>query len=142
VTPAVTCSVQSTFVTGLPPSGHGAVANGWYFRELAEVAFWKQSNRLVAGEKVWETARRRDPAFTGATLFWWYNMHSTADLAVTPRPTYPADGRKLPDVYTQPAELRDELLAKLGPFPSSTSGARPPTSSPRDGSGTVPGTCS
>ena len=117
VTPAVTCSVQSTFVTGLPPSGHGAVANGWYFRELAEVAFWKQSNRLVAGEKVWETARRRDPAFTGATLFWWYNMHSTADLAVTPRPMYPADGRKLPDVYTQPAELRDELQAKLGTFP-------------------------
>jgi predicted AlkP superfamily pyrophosphatase or phosphodiesterase len=24
VTPAVTCTVQSTLVTGLPPSGHGA----------------------------------------------------------------------------------------------------------------------
>ncbi|HET7410965.1 MAG TPA: alkaline phosphatase family protein, partial [Paracoccaceae bacterium] len=37
VTPAVTCAVQSTLVTGLPPSGHGAVGNGWYFRDLAEV---------------------------------------------------------------------------------------------------------
>jgi predicted AlkP superfamily pyrophosphatase or phosphodiesterase len=30
---------------------------------------------------------------------------------------YPADGRKIPDVYTQPAELRDELNARLGQFP-------------------------
>jgi predicted AlkP superfamily pyrophosphatase or phosphodiesterase len=117
ITPAVTCSVQSTFVTGLLPRGHGCVANGWYFRELAEVGFWKQSNRLVEGEKLWEAARRRDPAFTCAKLFWWYNMYSTADFAVTPRPMYPADGRKLPDVHTKPAELRDELQAKLGTFP-------------------------
>jgi len=30
---------------------------------------------------------------------------------------YPADGRKVPDVYTQPMPLRDELNAKLGTFP-------------------------
>jgi len=117
ITPAVTCSVQSTFLTGLLPQGHGCVANGWYFRDQAEVGFWKQSNRLVEGEKVWEAARRRDPAFTCAKLFWWFNMYSTADLAVTPRPMYPADGRKLPDVYTHPAGLRDELQARLGTFP-------------------------
>jgi predicted AlkP superfamily pyrophosphatase or phosphodiesterase len=117
ITPAVTCPVQSTFLTGLEPSGHGSVANGWYSRALAEVAFWKQSNHIVQGEKVWETARRRDPAFTCAQLFWWYNMYATADFTVTPRPMYPADGRKLPDVYTKPAELREELQAKLGTFP-------------------------
>ena len=117
VTPAVTCTVQSTFTTGLLPSGHGCVANGWYFRDLAEVAFWKQSNRLVTGEKIWEAGRRRDPAFTCAKLFWWYNMYSTADIAVTPRPMYPADGRKLPDIHTHPAELRDELQGALGTFP-------------------------
>jgi predicted AlkP superfamily pyrophosphatase or phosphodiesterase len=117
ITPAVTCPVQSTFLTGLLPSGHGSVANGWYFRSLAEVGFWKQSNRLIEGEKVWETARRRDPGFTCANLFWWYNMYSTVDYSVTPRPMYPADGRKLPDVYTHPAELRDELQGKLGTFP-------------------------
>ena len=46
ITPAVTCSVQSTFLTGLPPSGHGCVANGWYFQDLAEIWFWRQSNHL------------------------------------------------------------------------------------------------
>jgi predicted AlkP superfamily pyrophosphatase or phosphodiesterase len=117
VLPAVTCTVQSTFTTGLPPSGHGAVANGWYFRDVDEVAFWKQSNHLVSGEKIWETARRRDPSFTCAKLFWWFNMYSSADYAVTPRPMYPADGRKLPDLHTHPAALRDELQRAFGQFP-------------------------
>jgi len=117
VLPAVTCSVQASFTTGLPPSGHGAVANGWYFRDLSEIWFWRQSNRLIAGEKIWEAAARRDPAFTCAKLFWWYNMYSSATWAVTPRPMYPADGRKLPDIYTQPPALRDALNARLGTFP-------------------------
>jgi predicted AlkP superfamily pyrophosphatase or phosphodiesterase len=30
---------------------------------------------------------------------------------------YPADGRKIPDIYTQPDVLRDELNARFGPFP-------------------------
>ena len=117
VVPAVTTTVQSTFVTGELPRVHGAVANGWYFRDLAEVWFWRQSNHLVTGEKVWDAARRRDPSFTCAKLFWWYNMYASADFTVTPRPMYPADGRKLPDIYTQPAGLRDELQRELGPFP-------------------------
>jgi predicted AlkP superfamily pyrophosphatase or phosphodiesterase len=117
VTPAVTCTVQSTLVTGLPPGGHGAVANGWYFRDLCEVWLWRQSNRLVAGEKIWEAGKRRDPAFTCAKMFWWYNMYSSADWSATPRPMYPADGRKIPDHYAHPHELHDELDAKLGTFP-------------------------
>jgi predicted AlkP superfamily pyrophosphatase or phosphodiesterase len=113
----VTTTVQSTFVTGLLPRDHGIVGNGWYFRDLAEVWLWRQSNRLVQGEKLWETAKRRDPSFTCAKLFWWYNMYATADFTVTPRPMYPADGRKLPDIYTQPPGLRDELQRELGQFP-------------------------
>ena len=117
VTPAVTCTVQATLTTGLLPSGHGAVANGWYFRDLSEVWLWRQSNRLVAGEKIWEAARARDPRFTCAKMFWWYNMYSSADWSATPRPMYPADGRKIPDHYARPYELHDELDAKLGQFP-------------------------
>ena len=117
VLPAVTCTAQSSLVTGLPPSGHGAVANGWYFRDLSEVWLWRQSNRLVAGEKIWEAAKARDPAFTCAKMFWWYNMYASADWSATPRPMYPADGRKIPDHYAHPSELRDELNAKLGMFP-------------------------
>ena len=117
VLPAVTTTVQSTLLTGLLPRDHGIVANGWYFRELSEIWFWRQSNRLVGGEKVWEAAKRRDPSFTCAKLFWWYNMYSSADIAITPRPMYLADGRKLPDIHTHPAGLRDELLGSLGEFP-------------------------
>ena len=117
VLPAVTCSVHATFTTGLLPRDHGAVANGWLFRDTDEVRLWQQSNHLVAGDKIWDAARRTDPAFTCAQLFWWYNMYSGADYTVTPRPMYPADGRKIPDVYTQPMPLRDELNAKFGVFP-------------------------
>lgn len=117
VTPAVTCTAQSTLVTGLTPKEHGIVANGWYFRDLSEVWLWRQSNKLVNGEKIWEAAKARDPSFTCAKMFWWYNMYSTADWSATPRPMYPADGRKIPDHYTYPAELHDELDEKLGQFP-------------------------
>ncbi len=115
--PALTCSAQASMVTGLAPSGHGIVGNGWYDRDSHEVRFWKQSNRLVQGEKVWETARRNDPAITCCTMFWWYNMHASSDWAVTPRPMYPADGRKIPDTWTHPPELRDQLQESLGTFP-------------------------
>jgi len=115
--PAVTTAVQSTYVTGKWPSEHGIVGNGWYDREDCEIKFWKQSNKLVHAEKIWEKAKKLDPSFTCAKMFWWYNMYSSADFAVTPRPNYLADGRKLPDCYSHPAELRDKLQKELGQFP-------------------------
>lgn len=117
VLPAVTTSVQSTYLTGKWPNEHGIVGNGWYDRVDCEVKFWKQSNKLVLAEKIWERAKKEDPAFTCSTMFWWYNMYTAADYSVTPRPNYLADGRKMPDCYSHPAELRDELQAKLGTFP-------------------------
>lgn len=117
IVPAVTCSVQATFLTGRLPKEHGIVGNGWYFRDLAEVWFWRQSNRLIESKQVWELGRERDRRFTSANLFWWYNMYSAADWSITPRPMYPADGRKLPDVYSQPGALRSELQRELGQFP-------------------------
>ena len=57
VLPAVTCSVQSTFLTGLLPRDHGIVGNGWYLRDIGEVNLWRQSNKLVAGEKLWDSIR-------------------------------------------------------------------------------------
>ena len=117
VLPAVTTTVQSTYLTGAWPGEHGIVANGWYFRDECEIKFWKQSNKLVQRPKVWETARQIDPSFTCANICWWYNMYSTADYAVTPRPMYLADGRKIPDCWTHPPELRDWLQRELGRFP-------------------------
>ncbi len=114
--PAVTCTSQATMLTGKLPDDHGIVGNGWYFHDLAEVGFWKQSNTLIQGEKIYDTLKQY-PGFTCAKLFWWYNMYSGVDWSVTPRPHYPADGRKVFDVYTHPLELHDPLVKDLGLFP-------------------------
>jgi predicted AlkP superfamily pyrophosphatase or phosphodiesterase len=115
--PAVTCSMQATYLTGRLPADHGIVGNGWYFRELSEIFFWRQSNRLVEGEKIWHAGKRRNGSFTCASSFWWYNMVTDADWSVTPRPIYCADGRKIPDCYTVPLHLREEFTARFGRFP-------------------------
>lgn len=117
VLPAVTCSAQSVYLTGKWPSENGIVGNGWYFKDECEIKFWRQSNKLVQAPKIWEVLRAQNPDFTVANLFWWYNMYSTVDYAVTPRPLYLQDGRKLPDCHSQPMELRERLQQELGQFP-------------------------
>lgn len=115
--PAVTCTAQSDYLTGTRPSKHGVVANGWYNREYSEVHFWKQSNHLVDSPKLWEELQALEPTFTCAKLFWWYNMYSSADYSITPRPIYPADGRKVFDVHTHPLPMREAIKKDLGDFP-------------------------
>jgi predicted AlkP superfamily pyrophosphatase or phosphodiesterase len=128
--PAVTCTAQSNYLTGATPTLHGIVGNGWYNCELAEVQFWKQSNHLVHGRKIWDDLReqsriahhaaRSASPFTCAKLFWWYNMYSSADYSITPRPMYPADGRKFFDIYAWPYSIRPEIKRDLGEFPFAT----------------------
>ncbi|MBC8421706.1 alkaline phosphatase family protein [bacterium] len=115
--PAVTSTVQSTILTGLEPKEHGIVANGWHERETNETHFWRQSNSLVQGNKIWDSLRQSNPEITVANLFWWFNMYSSVDYAVTPRPQYKANGKKIPDVWTTPPELRNLLQHKFGQFP-------------------------
>ena len=115
--PAVTCSMQSAYLTGLTSARHGIVGNGWFDRALDEVHFWKQSNHLVAGEKLWEKIRRDHPEFTTAKLFWWFNMYSTAEYSITPRPIYRADGGKVFDIHTHPPDIRASIKSDLGDFP-------------------------
>lgn len=117
VFPAVTCTAQSTLLTGLLPRDHGIVANGWYFRDLSEVLLWRQCNRLVRGERIYQAARQRDNAYTTAKMFWWYNMYAPVEFSMTPRPSYPADGRKVFDSYSQPESLRNDLQSRFGVFP-------------------------
>ena len=115
--PAVTCTAQASYLTGLAPADHGIVANGWYDRALAEVHFWKQSNRLVCGKKLWEHARENVPGFTCANLFWWFNRYSSVDYSITPRPIYCADGRKVFDITSMPVAITPEIKRDLGAFP-------------------------
>jgi len=118
--PAVTCTAQANYLTGQTASRHGIVGNGWYNRELAEVQFWKQSNHLVQAQKLWEELRQTVPNFTCAKLFWWFNMYSSADWSITPRPIYTADGRKIFDIYTHPYSIRPAIKKDIGEFPFAT----------------------
>jgi predicted AlkP superfamily pyrophosphatase or phosphodiesterase len=119
--PAVTCTAQSNYLTGKLPSQHGIVGNGWYNRGFAETQFWKQSNHVVHGKKVWDELRKQSQIVNRkssiANCFWWFNMYSSVDYSITPRPMYPADGRKFFDVYSWPYSIREEIKKDLGEFP-------------------------
>ena len=115
--PALTTASQSVYITGKPATEQGIVGNGWYDRQEAEIKFWKQSDHLVEAPKIWEKAREKNPEFTCSKMFWWYNMYSRVEFSATPRPQYRSDGVKVPDCYTYPAGLRDELQRELGTFP-------------------------
>lgn len=117
--PAVTCSAQSNYLTGKSPSEHGIVGNGWYNRELAEIHFWKQSNHVVQSPKIWDTLKSAagNPQLKIANCFWWFNMYSSVDYSITPRPIYRADGGKIFDVYSWPCSIREEIKKDLGEFP-------------------------
>jgi predicted AlkP superfamily pyrophosphatase or phosphodiesterase len=117
VFPAVTTTAQSSMLTGLPPSEHGIVGNGWYFRDQAEVRFWLQPNQLVQGEKIWHQLKRDHGDFTTSMLFWWYNMYADVEHSVTPRPHYPADGSKVMDLYSHPVGLHQSIESRIGVFP-------------------------
>ena len=81
--PAVTCTAQSTYLTGTAPKEHGIVANGWYFKDEA-VKLWRQSTSLSVARNLGAYAGKS--RFTCANSFWWYNMYSSVDYSVTPCP--------------------------------------------------------
>ncbi|MEO0415694.1 MAG: nucleotide pyrophosphatase/phosphodiesterase family protein, partial [Verrucomicrobiota bacterium] len=115
--PAVTSTMQATYLTGKVPGEHGIVANYWYDRDYAEHRGWKQANKLVQGKKLWEYLREDNPDYTCAKVFWWNNLYSSAEYSITPRPIYCADGKKVFDVQTWPMDLREEIKADIGNFP-------------------------
>ncbi|MEZ5989536.1 MAG: alkaline phosphatase family protein [Planctomycetota bacterium] len=117
VVPAVTSTVQASLLTGLMPRDHGVVANGWYFRDLAQVWFWRQSRHLIQGPAVYDLAKAARPGHRTAQLFWWFNMYTGCALSVTPRPQYHADGYKTFALYSEPPELERELERARGAFP-------------------------
>lgn len=142
VLPAVTCSAQSTFLTGTLPSEHGIVGNGWYFRELGDVLLWRQHNGLVSGDKLWDAARRLHPGYTVANICWWYAMGADTDWTVTPAPCTTPTAARNPTATPGRPPCTTNCTTNSARSPSSTSGAPAPTSSPRSGSSTPPATSS
>jgi len=115
--PAVTTTAQSAMVTGKQAHEHGIVGNGWYFKDLAEIGFWKQANQLVQSDKIWDVLKAKNPNIKVSKLFWWYNMYANVDNSMTPRPHYLADGGKVFDLYSSPEGLHQNIEKEIGTFP-------------------------
>ena len=105
--PAVTCTSQATLLTGKPPSEHGIVGNGWYFKDTQEIRFWQQANSLIQSDKFYD-------GIETAKMFWWFNQSSGCRYSVTPKPHYGSDGSKVFDVLDQTG---CDLVQRHGAFP-------------------------
>jgi predicted AlkP superfamily pyrophosphatase or phosphodiesterase len=115
--PSLSSSSHATMLTGQPPSVHGIVGNGWYERQYAKICMWNRSSHLIEAETIWDAARKREPGFRCANLFWRLCADSTCDTIVTERPSYWSSGAKVFDFYTSPAALHAPLERAFGEFP-------------------------
>ena len=115
--PAVTCSVQANMTTGLPPSEHGVVANGFFWRERNHVEMWTSPNDCIDRPQLWDILHEQSPGTTSAVWFPLHSKHCGADYVCTPAPIHNPDGSESLWCYTRPEPLYGELRDALGHFP-------------------------
>jgi hypothetical protein len=113
--PAVTCVAQASLRTGLPPAGHGIVANGWWSEALRRPLFWEQSARIVKGRRVW--ADRRARGGTVGLFFLQQSLGEEADVVVSPAPVHKHGGGMLMSCYTKPTGMAPIVEKLCGRFP-------------------------
>ena len=125
-TPAVTCPVQVNMTTGLPPSEHGVVANGFFWREgltpgrgpkYDGVEMWTAWNDVVQRPQVWDRMKEHDSSLTSAVWFPLLAKGCGADYACTFAPIHNPDGSESLWCYTLPEMLYGDLRDALGHFP-------------------------
>jgi predicted AlkP superfamily pyrophosphatase or phosphodiesterase len=115
VFPAVTCTVQSSFLSGSYPEVHGIVSNGLYDRQNYSVSFWEQSSNLVQADRIWDLIKMHKNGSKTAVLFWQNTMYSNADFVLTPRPLH-MDDKMIMWCYSKPPGFYEKLSEKIGKF--------------------------
>ena len=115
--PCVTCPVQANMTTGRPPSGHGVVANGFYWRDRQRVQMWTSPNDCVDRPQLWDLLSQHDERLKSAVWFPLHSKGSEADYICTPSPTHNPDGTESLWCYTRPLDLYGTLRDELGHFP-------------------------
>jgi len=115
VFPAVTCTVQSSLLSGSYPEIHGIISNGLYNKQDYAVSFWEQSSKLVQADRIWDTNKMRGNGSKTAVLFWQNTMYSSADIVLTPRPLH-MDDRIIMWCYSKPPGFYEKLIQKIGKF--------------------------
>jgi predicted AlkP superfamily pyrophosphatase or phosphodiesterase len=115
--PAVTCSVQANMTTGMPPTDHGVIANGFYWRDKQQVEMWTSPNDCIERPQLWDILHEQSPGTTSAVWFPLHSKHCGADYVCTPAPVHNPDGSESLWCYTRPESLYGDLLAEQGHFP-------------------------
>ncbi len=115
VFPAVTCVFQASLRTGLAPSQHGMVSNGFWLDTLKKPVFWEQSAALVEGRRVWES--RRASGGTVGLFFFQQSLGECADAIISPAPIHKHGGGMVMSCYTKPTDAAQEIERRLGRFP-------------------------
>ena len=113
--PCVTSCVQASMLTGVPPSQHGIIANGFYHRDRRQVEMWTGWNDLIEAPQLWRALGGR-----GLTSAAWHAQNikgAAADYIVTPAPIHEPDGTMKLWCYSKPDGLYQQLLDELGHFP-------------------------
>jgi hypothetical protein len=119
--PSVSAPAFATLVTGTEAGEHGMVASAYYDRELCKVVGPYLDDSAVTAEKLWESVARGRP---GARTMAWFGPN-TRGASVDFWAEIDEDGR----LRTKPLELAEELVKRLGPFPSPLGG--PAAAAPR-----------
>jgi len=115
--PAVTCPVQATLTTGVPPAVHGVVANGVYDRAAHRLEMWISPDSVHRHPRLWDQLKSARPELRTAAWFLLQSKHATADLVCLPAPKHNLDGTETMWCYTRPEPLYAALRQSLGDFP-------------------------
>jgi len=108
--PAVTCSVQASFVTASAAQEHGMICNGFFDRHFRKAFFWEQSSQLVERKRFWQ--EQQD--IRTAIMFWQQSLGSETDIVISPAPIHKHHGGMIMDCFSRPRDLYPQLVEKVG----------------------------
>ena len=115
VFPAVTSTVQTSFLSGEYPNRHGIISNGFMDRETYNVSFWEQYNSLVKVPRIWDIIKNKNINFKTAVLFWQNTLYSNSDIIITPKPIHLENEMEM-WCYSKPVGYYEEIMKQIGEF--------------------------
>ena len=115
--PCVTWPSQCNVLTGCTPDKHGIIANGFFWREKAQVEMWTAWNPVILKPQIWDSLKERSPNIRTAAWFPMLAKGCGADHVCMPAPIHQPDGSEDMWCFTKPQEFYGELLEEFGHFP-------------------------
>lgn len=115
VFPAVTSTVQTSFLSGEYPNRHGIISNGFMDRQTYNVLFWEQYNSLVQVPRIWDFIKNKNNNFKTAILFWQNTLYANSDIIITPRPLHLENEMKM-WCYSKPVGYYEQIAEQIGEF--------------------------